>query len=87
MTGDRKGFFVSIDGPSGVGKSTTVRELRAALSARSVPAQWTVEPPRGDFLGDFTRTHGGQLHGLGPGLPRRSRPVPAHRDHHRPRTP
>lgn len=64
MTADRKGFFVSIDGPSGVGKSTTVRELQAQLSARGVPAQWTVEPPRGDFLGDFTRTHGGRLHGL-----------------------
>ncbi|MGW0885906.1 dTMP kinase [Streptomyces sp. NPDC002671] len=64
MTGERKGFFVTIDGPSGVGKSTTIRELRALLSARSIPAQWTVEPPRGDFLGDFTRTHGGQLHGF-----------------------
>ncbi|WEO92674.1 thymidylate kinase [Streptomyces sp. FXJ1.172] len=64
MTGDRNGFFVSIDGPSGVGKSTTIRELQALLSARGVPAQWTVEPPRGDFLGDFTRTHGGQLHGM-----------------------
>lgn len=64
MTGDRRGFFVSIDGPSGVGKSTTIRKLRTVLAARGVPAQWTVEPPRGDFLGDFTRTHGGQLHGL-----------------------
>ncbi|MFF4693413.1 dTMP kinase [Streptomyces sp. NPDC001307] len=64
MTGRRRGYFVSIDGPSGVGKSTTIRELRTVLAARGVPAQWTVEPPRGDFLGDFTRTHGGQLHGL-----------------------
>ncbi|WP_405452615.1 dTMP kinase [Streptomyces achromogenes] len=64
MTGDRRGFFVSIDGPSGVGKSTTIRELQTLLSARGVAAQWTVEPPRGDFLGDFTRTHGGRLHGL-----------------------
>jgi dTMP kinase len=64
MTEDRKGFFVSIDGPSGVGKTTTIRELRTLLSQRGIPARWTVEPPRGDFLGDFTRTHGGQLHGL-----------------------
>ncbi|MEV7020150.1 dTMP kinase [Streptomyces sp. DH-12] len=64
MTGARKGIFVSIDGPSGVGKSTTIRNLRTALSTRSVAAQWTVEPPSGDFLGDFTRTHGGQLHGM-----------------------
>ncbi|MFF4442409.1 dTMP kinase [Streptomyces sp. NPDC001621] len=64
MTEHRRGFFVSIDGPSGVGKSTTIRELHGLLAARGVPAQWTVEPPRGDFLGDFTRTHGGQLHGL-----------------------
>ncbi|MFE1465182.1 dTMP kinase [Streptomyces nigra] len=64
MTGHRKGRFVSIDGPSGVGKSTTIRELKALLTARDVSAQWTAEPPRGDFLGDFTRSHGGQLHGL-----------------------
>ncbi|MEV6959408.1 dTMP kinase [Streptomyces sp. NPDC051207] len=64
MTGDRKGFFVSIDGPSGVGKSTTIRELRAQLSEQGRQVQWTVEPPRGDFLGDFTRTHGSRLHGL-----------------------
>ncbi|MFE5190272.1 dTMP kinase [Streptomyces sp. NPDC056628] len=64
MTGHRKGRFVSIDGPSGVGKSTTIRELKALLTARDVSAQWTTEPPRGDFLGDFTRSHGGQLHGL-----------------------
>ncbi|MEU5445338.1 dTMP kinase [Streptomyces griseofuscus] len=64
MSGDRRGFLVSIDGPSGVGKSTTIRELRMVLAERRVPAQWTVEPPRGDFLGDFTRSHGGQLHGL-----------------------
>ncbi|MBJ7001474.1 dTMP kinase [Streptomyces sp. CRPSP2-6A1] len=64
MTGDRTGFFISIDGPSGVGKSTTVRKLRALLSARGVPSQWTAEPTRGDFLGDFTRTHGPQLRGI-----------------------
>ncbi|CAM5475180.1 MULTISPECIES: dTMP kinase [Streptomyces] len=64
MTRPRTGRFVSIDGPSGVGKSTTIRELRTILAARGIAAQWTVEPPRGDFLGDFTRTHGGQLHGL-----------------------
>ncbi|MGW1396687.1 dTMP kinase [Streptomyces nigra] len=64
MTVHRKGRFVSIDGPSGVGKSTTIRELKALLTARDVSAQWTAEPPRGDFLGDFTRSHGGQLHGL-----------------------
>ncbi|MFE1325486.1 dTMP kinase [Streptomyces sp. NPDC058741] len=64
MTGARKGLFVSIDGPSGVGKSTTIRELRKELSARGAAARWTVEPPSGDFLGDFTRTHGGQLHGM-----------------------
>ncbi|MFJ5779271.1 dTMP kinase [Streptomyces sp. NPDC093094] len=64
MTQNRTGFFVSVDGPSGVGKSTTIRELQAVLAARDVPARWTVEPPRGDLLGDFTRTHGSQLHGL-----------------------
>ncbi|MEU6547020.1 dTMP kinase [Streptomyces sp. NPDC046859] len=38
--------------------------LKALLTARDVSAQWTVEPPCGDFLGDFTRSYGGQLHGL-----------------------
>ncbi|MFE9454039.1 dTMP kinase [Streptomyces sp. NPDC006739] len=64
MSRGRRGFFVSIDGPSGVGKSTTIRELQRRLSAQNIPAQWTAEPPREDFLGDFTRTHGSQLHGL-----------------------
>ncbi|MER6335204.1 hypothetical protein ABT298_39145 [Streptomyces sp. NPDC001034] len=38
MTGGRKGFFVSIDGPSEVGKSTTIRELRTVLAERGVTA-------------------------------------------------
>ncbi|MEV6565921.1 dTMP kinase [Streptomyces kronopolitis] len=64
MTAERRGFFVTIDGPSGVGKSTTIEELRTLLADQGIAAQWTVEPPRGDFLGDFTRAHAGQLHGL-----------------------
>ncbi|MFF7130455.1 dTMP kinase [Streptomyces sp. NPDC008240] len=64
MTPEHKGCLVTIDGPSGVGKSTTIEELRSLLTARGIPARWTVEPPRGDFLGDFTRGHAGRLHGL-----------------------
>ncbi|MFJ8676757.1 dTMP kinase [Streptomyces sp. NPDC093589] len=63
MTAERKGFFVTIDGPSGVGKSTTIEELHTQLATRGVPAQRTTEPPKSG-LGNFTRQHAGQIHGL-----------------------
>ncbi|MFF3747511.1 dTMP kinase [Streptomyces kronopolitis] len=63
MMPERKGFFVTIDGPSGVGKSTTIEELHSQLAARGIPAQRTTEPPKTD-LGNFTRQHAGQIHGM-----------------------
>ncbi|WP_031487621.1 dTMP kinase [Streptomyces bicolor] len=63
MTGERKGWFVSIDGPSGVGKSTTVQALHDHLTAQGRPARRTVEPTT-SALGQFTRSHANEIHGL-----------------------
>lgn len=63
MTSGRKGWFVSIDGPSGVGKSTTVQALHDHLTAQGRPARRTVEPTS-SALGQFTRSHANQIHGL-----------------------
>jgi dTMP kinase len=42
-----RGFFVTIDGPGGVGKSTAVAALTADLASRCIPVQQTTEPSRG----------------------------------------
>ncbi|MFF8882905.1 dTMP kinase [Streptomyces flaveolus] len=63
MTGERTGWFVSIDGPSGVGKSTTVKALHALLEQQGRTAQRTVEPPD-TALGSFTRSNANEIHGL-----------------------
>ncbi|GAA1554721.1 hypothetical protein GCM10009789_05200 [Kribbella sancticallisti] len=41
------GLFVTIDGPSGVGKTTTITHLAQLLKADRVTIQTTVEPSRG----------------------------------------
>ncbi|MFE6639600.1 dTMP kinase [Streptomyces tendae] len=63
MTGERTGWFVSIDGPSGVGKSTTVQALHALLEQQGRTTQRTAEPPN-TALGSFTRSHANEIHGL-----------------------
>ncbi|MFJ4620121.1 dTMP kinase [Streptomyces sp. NPDC088812] len=63
MTDKRTGWFVTIDGPSGVGKSTTVKALHDHLTAQGRPARRTVEPTTSD-LGQFIRSHANQIHGL-----------------------
>lgn len=40
----KPGFFVVIEGSSGIGKSTVVEHLRAELAARNVPVVATKEP-------------------------------------------
>jgi dTMP kinase len=57
------GFFVSVDGPSGVGKSTTISELHAELTRRGFEPRRTTEPPK-TALGDFTRQHVGEITGF-----------------------
>jgi len=57
-----RGRFITLDGPSGVGKSTTVRSLHDELTARGVPVHRTVEPTTSD-LGRFISAHFGQIRG------------------------
>jgi dTMP kinase len=63
MTGGRTGWFVTIDGPSGVGKSTTVQALHEHLGAQGRTARRTAEPTT-TALGTFTRGHANEIHGL-----------------------
>ncbi|MFD7160026.1 dTMP kinase [Kribbella sp. NPDC059898] len=43
----RAGLFITIDGPSGVGKTTTITHLAQLLRADNVPVHLTAEPSRG----------------------------------------
>ncbi|WP_329218292.1 dTMP kinase [Streptomyces sp. NBC_01485] len=63
MTPKHTGRFVTIDGPSGVGKSTTVKALHDHLTAQGHPARRTAEPTT-SALGQFIRRHADQIHGL-----------------------
>ncbi|MFJ3309670.1 dTMP kinase [Streptomyces sp. NPDC086549] len=63
MTRGRTGWFVTIDGPSGVGKSTTVQALHDLLADQGRPATRTAEPTT-TALGTFTRSHANTIHGL-----------------------
>ncbi|MEU1952170.1 dTMP kinase [Nocardia rhamnosiphila] len=57
------GIFVSIDGPSGVGKTTACKGLAARLrkTGRSVH---TTREPTATPLGEFVRAHTGTYHGM-----------------------
>jgi dTMP kinase len=59
----RNGFFVSVDGPSGVGKSTTVQALHQLLAQQGRSVRRTVEPTT-TALGTFTRSNANTIHGL-----------------------
>ncbi|MFI5799061.1 dTMP kinase [Streptomyces sp. NPDC051677] len=63
MRDGRKGWFVSIDGPSGVGKSATVQALHDLLTGQGRPVRRTVEPTT-TALGAFTRANADKIHGL-----------------------
>jgi dTMP kinase len=57
------GLFVSIDGPSGVGKSSTARALAQRLRAQGRPVHLTSEPsggPIGELACELTET----VHGI-----------------------
>src|ERR1700761_950839 len=53
MTADR-GFFVAIDGPSGIGKTTVVSQLRQLLADQGYPVFATGEPTR-TLIGNLAR--------------------------------
>lgn len=56
------GFFLTLDGPGGVGKSTVVGEVRGLLAARDAPALATTEPSRTP-LGELLRASTGRYKG------------------------
>jgi dTMP kinase len=57
-----RGFFLTLDGPSGVGKSTILTHLADQIRARGRAVHTTAEPTT-TTLGQFTRAHADQLHG------------------------
>jgi dTMP kinase len=62
-SGNRDGLFVSIDGPSGVGKTTTCRGLVAQLRDTWESVHSTREPTT-TALGGFVRAHADTYHGM-----------------------
>jgi dTMP kinase len=56
------GRFITLDGPGGVGKSTTVAALTAVLARRGEQVHATTEPSWSE-LGRFVREHADQYHG------------------------
>lgn len=59
----RDGMFVSIDGPSGIGKTTACRGLVARLREIGGPVHATCEPTATP-LGEFVRAHADTYHGM-----------------------
>ncbi|MFI1884717.1 dTMP kinase [Streptomyces jumonjinensis] len=57
-----RGMFIALDGPSGVGKSTTIEALRQELTDRGMVVHQTVEPSTSK-LGVFTRQNADEIHG------------------------
>lgn len=60
---ERPGFFVVIEGPSGVGKSTVAEVLRAELAERKLPVITTKEPSD-SALGKLARQGTDEYRGL-----------------------
>ncbi|MEV7284937.1 dTMP kinase [Streptomyces sp. NPDC093252] len=57
-----RGLFITIDGPSGIGKSTTTRALARELTRRGAPVHQTAEPST-CTIGTFTRNNADTIHG------------------------
>ncbi|MFI9630040.1 dTMP kinase [Streptomyces sp. NPDC052042] len=58
----QRGRFISIDGPSGVGKSTAIKALHTELACRGIAVHQTAEPTSSD-LGRFIRSHFSHIRG------------------------
>ncbi|MEU0836035.1 dTMP kinase [Streptomyces sp. NPDC005969] len=61
MTSGR-GLFITLDGPSGVGKSTTIQALRDELTRRGIAVRQTLEPTTSD-VGRFISEHFSHIRG------------------------
>lgn len=59
----RPGLFVVVEGPSGVGKSTVVEQVRAELAAQGIPVVATKEPSD-SALGKLARQGTDEYRGL-----------------------
>lgn len=62
MTELRTGRLITLDGPSGVGKTTTTRLVRERLLKLGLPVHATTEPSYGP-LGDLARHNTDRFHG------------------------
>ncbi|WP_327249866.1 dTMP kinase [Streptomyces sp. NBC_01320] len=60
MTG--RGLFITLDGPSGVGKSTTIQALHDELARRGISVCQTLEPTTSD-IGRFISAHFSHIRG------------------------
>ncbi|MFD3481572.1 dTMP kinase [Streptomyces sp. NPDC058665] len=58
----KRGQFITVDGPSGVGKTTAVQALTGELVRRGRAVHQTVEPTTGD-IGVFIREHFSHIRG------------------------
>lgn len=59
---DRKGYFIAVDGPNGVGKSTLIKEIKNRLESLGYEVCGTREPTNtalGDFLRKYAEEHSG----------------------------
>ncbi|MEV6791223.1 dTMP kinase [Streptomyces sp. NPDC051320] len=59
---EQRGLFITLDGPSGVGKSTTIEALHREMTGRGIAVRQTVEPSTSK-LGTFTRENANDIHG------------------------
>ncbi|GAB3494105.1 dTMP kinase [Amycolatopsis cihanbeyliensis] len=62
MSASPGGVLVTLDGPAGVGKTTTARLLREYLGRRGYPVHTTTQPSHG-VLGKTARHHTDSYHG------------------------
>ncbi|MGW4200790.1 dTMP kinase [Streptomyces sp. NPDC004726] len=58
----RRGLFITIDGPSGVGKTTTINALAEEMTACGLAIRRTAEPSSNP-IGTFTRQNADSIHG------------------------
>lgn len=57
-----KGFFVAVDGPNGVGKSTLIETIKTKMESKGYAVYMTKEPTTtelGDFIRKFAEDHSG----------------------------